>query len=135
MIIGIGTDLVEKKKLKKIYEKYPKRFSEKILSDCEKNIFSKLSSKKKVDFLCSSFSAKEAYVKALGTGFRNNLSFKDISILNDKKGKPYFLFNEIIKNILKKKYKLKKFKAHLSLSDEKKHSVSYVILEKLKWKK
>ena len=78
------------------------------------------------------FSAKESFVKARGTGFRNNLSFKDISILNDKKGKPYFLFNEIIKNILKKKYKLKKFKAHLSLSDEKKHSVSYVILEKLK---
>ena len=67
----------------------------------------------------------------MGSGFRNNLSFKDISILNDKKGKPFFLFNQTIKNILKEKYKLDKFKAHLSLSDEKKHSVSYVILEKL----
>ena len=78
------------------------------------------------------FSAKEAFVKALGSGFRNNLCFNDISILNDKKGKPYFLFNQKIKNILKNKYKLNKFKAHLSLSDEKKHSISYVILQKIK---
>ena len=76
--------------------------------------------------------AKEAFVKSLGTGFRNNLSFKDISILNNKKGKPYFLFNQKLKNILKKKYKLNNFKAHLSLSDEKKYSISYVILQKLK---
>ena len=78
------------------------------------------------------FSAKEAFVKALGSGFRNKLCFNDISILNDKRGKPYFLFNQKIKNILKKKYKLNKFKAHLSLSDEKKHSISYVILQKIK---
>ena len=58
--------------------------------------------------------------------------FNDISILNDKKGKPYFLFNKKIKKILKNKYKLNRFKTHLSLSDEKKHSVSYVILQKIK---
>ena len=78
------------------------------------------------------FSAKEAFVKALGSGFRDELSFNDISILNDKKGKPYFLFNKKIKKILKNKYKLNRFKTHLSLSDEKKHSVSYVILQKIK---
>ena len=78
------------------------------------------------------FSAKEAFVKSLGTGFRNNLCFNDISILNDKKGKPYFMFNKKLKNVLKEKYKLKNFKPHLSLSDEKKHSISYVILQKLK---
>ena len=75
---------------------------------------------------------KEALAKAIGTGFRYNLCFTDISILNDKKGKPYFLFNKKIKDILKKKYKLNSFKAHLSLSDEKKHSVSYVVLQKFK---
>ena len=86
-------------------------------------------------FLSKRFSAKEAFVKSLGTGFRNNLCFTDISILNDKKGKPYFMFSKKLKNVLKEKYKLKNFKAHLSLSDEKKHSISYVILQKLKWKK
>tara|TARA_B100001027_G_C16247029_1_gene322473 strand:- start:656 stop:913 length:258 start_codon:yes stop_codon:yes gene_type:complete len=83
-------------------------------------------------YLSKRFSAKEAFVKSLGTGFRNNLCFKDISILNDKKGKPYFLFNKKLINILKKKYKLNNFKAYLSLSDEKKYSVSYVVLQKLK---
>ena len=83
-------------------------------------------------YLSKRFSAKEAFVKSLGTGFRNNLCFNDISILNDKKGKPYFLLNKKLKNILKKKYKLNNFKAYLSLSDEKKYSVSYVVLQKLK---
>ena len=78
------------------------------------------------------FSAKEAFVKALGSGFRNKLCFNHISILNDKRGKPYFLFNQKIKKILRNKHKLIKFKAHLSLSDEKKHSISYVILQKIK---
>ena len=87
---------------------------------------------KKISYLSKRFSAKEAFVKALGTGFRNKICFNDISILNDKRGKPYFLFNQKIKGILKIKYKLIKFKAHLSLSDEKKHSISYVILQKIK---
>ena len=86
-------------------------------------------------FLSKRFSAKEAFVKSLGSGFRNNLCFKDISVLNDNYGKPYFKFNSKIKKILKKKYNLNKFIAHLSLSDEKKHSISYVILQKIKWKK
>ena len=83
-------------------------------------------------YLSKRFSAKEAFVKSLGTGFRNNLCFTDISILNDKKGKPYFLFNKNVRDILKKKYNLNIFKAHLSLSDEKKHSISYVVLQKIK---
>ena len=118
MIIGIGTDLVEKKKLQKIYEKYPKRFSEKILSDCEKNIDSKLSSKKKVDFLCSSFSAKEAYVKALGTGFRG-IYPPDITISRDRLGKP---------NISTKKLNHNKF--HLSITNTESYTLSFVVIEK-----
>ncbi len=127
-IIGIGVDIVDNARFKKLVKK--KDFINRICSSRELYNYKKKNNK--ILFLSKRFYAKESFVKALGTGFRNNLSFKDISILNDKKGKPYFLFNEIIKNILKKKYKLKKFKAHLSLSDEKKHSVSYVILEKLK---
>ena len=130
-IIGIGVDIVDNARFKKLVKK--KQFINRICSS--KELYNLKKKNNKISFLSKRFSAKESFVKALGTGFRNNLSFKDISILNDKKGKPYFLFNEIIKNILKKKYKLKKFKAHLSLSDEKKYSVSYVILEKLKWKK
>ena len=107
-----------------------KKFINRICSQKKLIILKK--KKNKILYLSKRFSAKEAFVKALGSGFRNNLCFNDISILNDKKGKPYFLFNQKIKKYIKKKYKLNKFKAHLSLSDEKKHSISYVILQKIK---
>ena len=127
-IFGIGVDIVENNRFKKLIKK--KIFINRIFSQKELNIFK--NKKNKILYLSKRFSAKEAFVKSLGTGFRYNLCFRDISILNDKKGKPYFLFNKKIKDILKKKYKLNRFKAHLSLSDEIKHSVSYVILQKFK---
>ena len=127
-IIGIGVDIVENNRFKKLIKK--KKFINRICSFKEIQNFKKQN--KKISYLSKRFSAKEAFVKALGSGFRNKLCFNDISILNDKSGKPYFLFNQKIKKILKNKYKLIKFKAHLSLSDEKKHSISYVVLQKIK---
>ena len=127
-IFGICVDIVENNRFKKLIKK--KRFISRICSPKEINNFKKKNNK--ISYLSKRFSAKEAFVKALGSGFRNKLCFNDISILNNKRGKPYFLFNQKIKNILKSRYKLIKFKAHLSLSDEKKHSVSYVILQKIK---
>ena len=127
-IIGVGVDIVENNRFKKLIKK--RKFINRICSSKEINILKKKSNK--ILYLSKRFSAKEAFVKALGSGFRNKLCFNDISILNNKRGKPYFLFNQKIKNILKSRYKLIKFKAHLSLSDEKKHSVSYVILQKIK---
>ena len=127
-IFGIGVDIVENNRFKKLLKK--KKFVNRIFSQKELHIYK--NKRNKLLYLSKRFSAKEAFVKSLGTGFRNNLCFNDISILNDKKGKPYFLFNKKLKNILKKKYKLNNFKAYLSLSDEKKHSVSYVVLQKTK---
>ena len=127
-IFGIGVDIVENNRFKKLFKK--KEFVNRICSQKELDILR--NKRNKILYLSKRFSAKEAFVKSLGTGFRHNLCFTDISILNDKKGKPYFLFNKRLKDILKKKYKLNSFKAHLSLSDEKKHSVSYVILQKFK---
>jgi len=127
-IFGIGVDIVENNRFKKLLKK--KKFVNRIFSKKELHIYK--NKRNKMLYLSKRFSAKEAFVKSLGTGFRNNLCFKDISILNDKKGKPYFLFNKKLINILKKKYKLNNFKAYLSLSDEKKYSVSYVVLQKLK---
>ena len=127
-IFGIGVDIIENKRFKKLLN--DKKFINRICSLKECRVLKK--KKNKLLFLSKRFSAKEAFVKSLGSGFRDNLCFTDISILNDKKGKPYFLFNQKLKNLLKRKYNLNKFKAHLSLSDENKHSISYVILQKLK---
>tara|TARA_B100001989_G_scaffold159801_1_gene114504 strand:+ start:178 stop:567 length:390 start_codon:yes stop_codon:yes gene_type:complete len=127
-IFGIGVDIVDNNRFKKLLRK--KNFIKRICSQKEIHILK--NKKNKSLFLSKRFSAKEAFVKSLGSGFRNNLCFTDISILNDNKGKPYFMFNQKLKKILKKKYRLNNFKVHLSLSDEKKHSISYVILQKLK---
>tara|TARA_B100000989_G_scaffold298488_1_gene288063 strand:+ start:1254 stop:1643 length:390 start_codon:yes stop_codon:yes gene_type:complete len=127
-IFGIGVDIIENSRFKKLSNN--KKFINRICSSKEINNLK--NKKNKILFLSKRFSAKEAFVKSLGSGFRNNLCFKDISIFNDDHGKPYFKFNSKIKKILKIKYKLNKFKAHLSLSDEKKYSISYVILQKIK---
>ena len=84
----------------------------------------------KTAFFSKRFAAKEAFSKALGTGFRKGLNFNDISIINDKYGKPSIKLNNKLQSIIKKKFKTKKINVYLSISDEKKHSIAFVILEK-----
>ena len=121
MILGIGTDLVQRDRVKAIYEKYDKRFLDKVLSDFEKKEFIKLKENAKVNFLCSSFSAKEALVKALGTGFRG-IYPPDISIEKDKLGKPSI-----------KSTRLETIKHHLSITNTDSYTLSFVVLEKWTW--
>ena len=66
----------------------------------------------------------------MGTGFRNNLNFKDIEILNDFNGKPYYLKTKKINNIIYNKFKIKKYNLFLSISDEKDYSIAFTIIQK-----
>ena len=86
--------------------------------------------KNKITFFSKRFAAKEAFSKALGTGFRETLNFKDISISNNKNGKPFIKINNKLHNLINKKFKTKKINVLLSISDERKHSIAFVILEK-----
>ena len=86
--------------------------------------------KNKTAFFSKRFAAKEAFSKALGTGFRETLNFKDISITNNKNGKPSIKINNKLHNIIIKKFKTKKINVLLSISDESEHSIAFVILEK-----
>ena len=76
------------------------------------------------------YAAKEAFVKALGTGFRENIYFKDIEVLNNNYGKPYFVISNKTKNKIKKIFKVNNFNIFLSMSDEKKYSIASVIISK-----
>ncbi len=125
-ILGIGVDIVENNRFKRNI--YNKKFINKIYSETEINLSKKI--KNKTNFFAKRFAAKEALLKSLGTGLSNGLSFRDISIKNNKKGQPFLIVNNKIKNIIKKKFKTTKFKIFLSLSDEKKHSIAYVVLNK-----
>ena len=125
-ILGIGVDIVENSRIDKLLKN--KLFIKRIFSNSEILIANKIKDKK--SYYSKRFAAKEAFAKSIGTGFRNNLNFKDISIVNDKYGKPSFLINDKIRKIIKKQFKTSSFNFFLSISDEKKYSVAFVILQK-----
>ena len=80
-------------------------------------------------YFAKRFAAKEALAKSIGTGFRNNFNFKDIEILNDKIGKPYYSKSRKLDNIINRRFKIKKYDLILSISDEKDYSVAFTILQ------
>ena len=125
-ILGIGVDIVENSRITKSLKN--NLFIKRIFSESEILIAKGMSNKK--NYYSKRFAAKEAFVKSIGLGFRNNLNFKDIAIKNDKLGKPSFIINEKIKKIIKKQFKISSFNFLLSISDEKKYSIAYVILQK-----
>tara|TARA_B100002051_G_C16592872_1_gene563725 strand:- start:137 stop:526 length:390 start_codon:yes stop_codon:yes gene_type:complete len=125
-IIGNGVDIVENRRIKKSLKL--KGFIKRVFTKNEISKSKKL--KNKINYFAKRFAAKEAFVKAIGEGFRDNINFNDININNDKKGKPLINISNNIKKIIKKKFKLKKYKIFLSLSDEKKHSIAYVIINR-----
>ena len=125
-ILGIGVDIVENSRISKLLKS--KLFIKRIFSKPEISIANNVKDKK--SYYSKRFAAKEAFAKSIGTGFRYNLNFNDISIINDKLGKPSFKINEKIKTILKKQFKTTSFNFFLSISDEKKYSIAYVILQK-----
>ena len=124
--IGIGVDIVENKRIKSSIKN--KNFVNRLFSKNEILISKKFSNK--TNFFSKRFAAKEALVKAIGTGIRENFNFKDIQILNDKLGKPYYLINSKITRFIKEKKRIKSFKLFLSISDEKEYSIAFTIIQK-----
>ena len=125
-ILGIGVDIVENSRISKLLKN--KLFIKRIFSNPEILIANKIKDKK--GYYSKRFAAKEAFAKAIGTGFRDDFNFKDISIVNNKLGKPSFIIDEKIKKIVKKQFRTNSFNFLLSISDEKKYSIAYVILQK-----
>ena len=125
-ILGTGVDIVENIRIKKSLKN--KNLINRIFTTSEILYSKKI--KDKSAYYAKRFAAKEAFAKAVGTGFRNDLNFKDISIINNKVGKPSFVINEKIKKIIKKQFKTTSFNFFLSISDEKNYSIAFVILQK-----
>ena len=125
-ILGVGVDIVENSRISKSLRNHI--FIKRIFSNLEILIAKDIKNKK--NYYSKRFAAKEAFAKSIGTGFRDNLNFKDISIINDKLGKPSFVITKKIKKIIKKQFKTSSFNFFLSISDEKKYSIAYVILQK-----
>ena len=125
-IIGTGVDIVENSRIKKSIAN--NSFLNRVFTNKEILISKKI--KNKTSYFAKRFAAKEAFVKSLGTGFGDGLNLKDISIINDKLGKPSFFINQKIKNLIKKRFKINSFNFFLSISDEKKYSIAFVVFQK-----
>ena len=124
MIFGIGTDLVDISRFKKM--KSLNNFAKKTLSNNELRIFNTLKESNKASYLAKQFAGKEAISKAFGTGFSKPVSVKEIEIIRNEKGKP--IFNPV-GSVKKEILNLGIAKTHVSLSDEKNYAVAFAILE------
>ena len=127
--LGIGVDIIDNSRINHLLKN--KNFINRTFS--RKEIFFSKKILNKKNFFSKRFAAKESFAKALGTGFRDNLNFKDIEILNNKLGKPYYFINNKISQLIRKKKKIRKFELFLSISDEKHYSVAFTIIQKKTW--
>ncbi len=115
-IFGIGTDIINIKRMKKTLKINGDTFKKRIFSKSEIKYCDK--KKNSFSFYAKRFAAKEALSKALGTGIRKGIYFRDIEVLNDGFGKPSIKLKGSTAKFLKKKIKNKKYSIYLSLSDD-----------------
>ena len=123
-VLGIGTDIVKVPRIKRLLEKRGASFAKRILHPNEYIIFK--THHASANYLAKRFAAKEALSKALGTGIAKGINFSDIEVINNNDGKPYLLLHGAALEIANQ---LGVKKSFISLSDEKKYAIAYVIIE------
>ena len=124
MIFGIGVDIVQISRIEQAMERHGDKFAKKILAENEFQEY--LANNKKVNFLAKRFAAKEAFAKALGTGFTNGLTLKQIQVTHNTIGRPILILTDHAKQQTEQ---LNIRHYHVSLSDEREHVVAFVTLE------
>lgn len=122
MILGIGTDLVELKRIEKVGTK---RLADKILTLEEKKLLD--GKKKKNEFLAGRFAAKEAISKALGSGIGKLVGFRDIQILADEKGAPVAKLSDSVWKALG----TNTGNVYLSISHTEEYAVAFAVVERV----
>jgi holo-[acyl-carrier protein] synthase len=121
MIYGIGTDIIEVKRIEDSIERFGQRFLDRIFTLQEQNYC--LHHKDSARHFAGRFAAKEAIVKAIGTGFRNGISWMDIEIINDPHGKPIVHLSEKMQEIIDSAV------IHLSISHGRDYATAFAICE------
>ena len=124
MIFGIGTDIVRVGRIRDDLSRFGDRFAERILTANELLEFHQ--NVNKANFLARRFAAKEAAVKAMGTGFSNGVQLHDIEVTHDAQGKPMLAFHGRAREFMQERSVAV---AHISLADEQDHAVAFVTLE------
>ncbi len=125
MIYGIGTDILRTDRVAKVYERFGERFKERLLMEAEHEQFAW--SKNPVRFLAMRFAAKEAIVKAMGTGFSNGMWIRDAGVVSNRLGKPEVIFSARGKKLCDE---FGIGNGHVTLTDEAGLIVAVAVLER-----
>lgn len=125
MIFGVGTDLCQIERIEKVYAKYGDRFVDRLLMPEERAQFEK--THRKVRFLAMHFAAKEAIVKAMGTGFRQDIWIRDVGFIQEPSGKPVPVFSA---NARRKLEEIGAGEGFVSLTDEAGMVAAFAVLMK-----
>jgi holo-[acyl-carrier protein] synthase len=123
MIVGIGTDLVEVPRIERALQRFGERFAQRILADCEYREYQR--NRRPAAFLAKRFAAKEAFSKAMGTGLRHPVRWRNIIVGHDRMGKPVFEYSNELRPLLD----AREWHAHLSITDERGMACAFVVLE------
>ena len=124
MILGIGTDLIDIRRIERALARFGHRFARRVLVDDEYRCY--CTHAKPAHYVAKRFAAKEAFSKAMGTGIRFPVTWHNVSVANERSGRPYLQFSEPLAALLAKRGIRR---AHLSLSDEIEMASAFVILE------
>ena len=125
MILGIGIDIVSVHRISHIVEKWGRRFIQRILTRHEMEAMP-TSGQRLWEYLAGRFAAKEAFLKAIGTGVSHGVGFKDVWIVNGPSGRPDLFFSPAIEQLFSDR-PIKQ--VHVSLSHERQLAIAMVVLE------
>jgi holo-[acyl-carrier protein] synthase len=129
MIVGVGTDVCDLRRIRASLERHGERFARKILCDAELAVWRLRSGRwpeRGVRYLGTRFSAKEAFSKAVGLGLRLPMSWRQCEVANLPSGKPVI----VLHGALKDWFEAQGLSAHVSLTDESDYAASFVVVEK-----
>lgn len=134
MIIGIGNDLVKRGRIDRLYQRFGNRFLGKILSKAEREAMVASPSRQRdpVSFLAKRYAAKEALLKAIGSGMRAGISWHDMSITNDLQGKPRVtVTGGVAKRVQALASQHQETTIHVTLSDDGDYALAFCVIEAL----
>jgi holo-[acyl-carrier protein] synthase len=126
VIFGIGTDVLQLERVEQTWQRFGQHFAQRLLLDEEQRLFAV--SKRPVRFLAMRFAAKEAVVKAMGTGFSNGIWIRDVGMMPNALGQPQVIYSQRGRAMCKK---LGVGGAHLTLSDEAGLVIAVAVLMRL----